>query len=185
MKKTLRLAIAAAAACAAFAASAQSNLKPGLWEMQHKMGGNPEMERAMEEARKQMASMPPEQRKQMEAMMAKQGVQMGPGGNSVRMCLTKEQLERNEIPANQGDCKTTQQSRSGNTMKMAFTCSNPPSRGETQVTFSSPEAYSMKTTATSTVNGKPETVTMEGSGKWLGADCGSVKPMAAPAAAKK
>ena len=121
--------------------------------------------------------MPPEQRKQMEAMMAGQGVQMGSGRNSIRMCLTRAMVERNEIPAQQGDCRITSQQRTGNTLKAAFTCTNPPSSGESLVTFTSPEAYTMKTTATSTVGGKPEAMTVEGAGKWLGADCGSVKPL--------
>lgn len=159
-------------------------LKPGLWEVQQKMHGSGEMNQAMAEMQKQMAAMPPEQRKQMEAMMAKQGVQMGAatsgGGMSMKMCMTKEMAERNELPANQGDCKTTSQQRSGNTMRMAFSCTNPPSSGETQFTLVSPEAYTMKMTATTTASGKPEKVNMEGTGKWLTADCGNIKPVAPP-----
>jgi hypothetical protein len=32
-----------------------------------------------------------------------------------------------------------------------------------------------------TAQGRPEKVNMDGAGKWLSADCGAVKPMAAPA----
>ena len=32
---------------------------PGLWEIQNKMGGNPELDQAMAQMQKQMASMPP------------------------------------------------------------------------------------------------------------------------------
>ncbi|HYF41243.1 MAG TPA: DUF3617 domain-containing protein [Ramlibacter sp.] len=170
--------LVAAAFCLPVAAQ---TLKPGLWEVQQKMQGSGEMNQAMEEMRKNMANMPPEQRKQMEAMMAQQGVQMKPGaagGMSMRMCMSKEMAERNEIPANQGDCKTTSQQRSGNTMRMAFTCTKPPSTGETQFTFTSPEAYTMRMTATTTAGGKSEKVNMEGTGKWLSADCGNLKPMA-------
>jgi hypothetical protein len=138
----------------------------------------------MAQMQKQMAAMPPAQRKQMEEMMAKQGTQMpaaAPGGGmSMKMCMTKEMAERSEIPAQQGDCKTTQQSRTGNTMKVAFTCTNPPSSGEGQYTFTSAEAYNMKMTVTTTVQGKPQKMNMEGSGKWLSADCGNVKPVAPP-----
>ncbi|MES2127992.1 MAG: hypothetical protein V4463_12025, partial [Pseudomonadota bacterium] len=35
---------------------------------------------------------------------------------------------------------------------------------------------------TSNRKGKPETMHMDASGKWLGADCGNVKPFAVPAA---
>ena len=175
--------LAAAAAVVLASAAGAENLKPGLWEVTHKMqtsGG--QMEQGMAEMQQQMASMPPEQRKQMEEMMARQGVRMGqPGGAmSMKVCMTKEMVERNELPAQQGDCKTTQQSRSGNTMKMAFSCSKPPSSGEGQVTFVSPEAYTTKMVMTSTASGKPQKIDMEGSGKWLGADCGSIKPIALP-----
>ncbi len=176
-----RFLLVAAAAVPSLAAA--QALQPGLWELQHKMQGNPQMDQAMAEMHKQMAAMTPQQRKQMEAAMAGSGVQMGsaPGGAmTVKMCMTREMAERNEVPASQGDCKTTQQARTGNTMKMSFTCTKPPSSGESQVTITSPQAYTMKTTATTVVNGKPEKMTMEGSGRWLAADCGSVKPPVVP-----
>jgi hypothetical protein len=177
--------VAASLALLASTAGAQS-LKPGLWEITHKMNsGNAQMDQQMAQMQKQMAAMPPAQRKQMEAMMAKQGTQMptaaAGGGMAMKICLTKEMAERNEVPAQQGDCKTTHQSRTGNTMKVAFACTKPPSSGEGQYTFISPEAYTMKMAVTTTGQGKPEKMDMEGSGKWLGADCGSVKPIAPPA----
>lgn len=168
---------------AAGAAHAQT-LKPGLWQITHDTQGSGEMAQAMAEMRKQMAAMPPEQRKMMEEMMAKQGTQMpsaAPGGGmAVKICMTREMVERNAIPAQQGDCRTTQQSRSGNTIKVAFACTNPPSRGEGEVTMASPEAYSSKMSVTTTVEGKPQKLDMRSSGKWLGADCGAVKPMPMP-----
>ncbi len=160
------------------------NLKPGLWEINNKMqSSSGQMEKAMAESQKQMAALPPEQRKMMQDMMAKQGLSMGPGagGNmAVKICMTKEMAERNELPAQQGDCKTTNSPRSGNTMKMSFACTQPPSSGEGTVTFVSPEAYTMKMTMKSMMQGKPETMTMDGGGKWLSADCGNIKPLAVP-----
>jgi hypothetical protein len=105
---------------AALPAAAQT-LKPGLWEVTNKMqGGSGQMQNAMSEMQKQMASMPPEQRKMIEEQMAKSGVKMGAGGPaggmSMQICMTKEMVEKNEVPAQQGDCKTTSQARSGNTM---------------------------------------------------------------------
>jgi hypothetical protein len=171
----------AALVVAATGASAQS-LKPGLWEISQKMqSSSGKMEQGRAKLNQQMANMPPEQRKRVEEMMAKNGVQLGAGGPgggmTVKICMTKEMAERNEMPAQQGDCKTTQQSRSGNTMKMAFACSKPPSSGEGQVTFVSPEAYNMKMVMSTTVDGKPEKVNMDGAGKWLGSDCGTIKPL--------
>ncbi|NPC58409.1 DUF3617 domain-containing protein [Caenimonas soli] len=177
----------AAALLAAFASTAGAqSMKPGLWEVTQKMqstGG--QSEQGMPQMQEQMANMPPDQRKMVEEMMAKQGVKMGPaGGMTAKVCMTKEMVEKNELPSQQGDCKTTHQSRSGNTMKFATMCVNPPSAGEGQVTFTSPEAYTMKMVVTSKSHGKPEKMNMEGGGKWLGADCGNVKPIVPPAAKK-
>ena len=160
------------------------NLKPGLWEINNKMqSGSGQLEKGMAEMQKQMAAMPPEQRKMMQDMLAKQGVALGAGGPGnivAKICMTRDMAERNELPSQQGDCKTTTSPRSGNTMKMSFTCTQPPSSGEGTVTFVSPEAYSMKMAMKSTVQGKPETMTMDGGGKWLSAECGNIKPLAAP-----
>jgi Protein of unknown function (DUF3617) len=178
----LHFAFAAVVAAAVLPAGAQS-LKPGLWEITNRMqSGSGQMESAMSQMQKQMASMPPEQRKMMEEQMAKSGVKMGSsgpaGGMSVQVCMTREMADRNEVPAQNGDCRTTSQGRSGNTMKMAFSCTNPPSSGEGQVTFSGPEAYSTRMAISTLVQGKPEKINMEGAGRWVSADCGSVKPFA-------
>ena len=184
----LRFALAAVVAATVLPAGAQS-LKPGLWEVTNKMqSGSGQMENAMSQMQKQMASMPPDQRKMIEEQMAKSGVKMGAagpaGGMSVQVCMTKEMTEKNEVPAQKGDCKTTSQGRVGNTMKMAFACTNPPSSGDGQVTFSSPEAYATKMAINTQVDGKAEKINMEGSGKWLSADCGNVKPLAQQAPKK-
>ena len=159
------------------------NLKPGLWEINNKMqSGSGQLEKGMAEMQKEMATMPPEQRKMMQDMMAKQGVSVGagaPGSMAVNICMTKDMVERNELSAQPGDCKTSSAPRAGNTMKMSFVCTQPPSSGEGVVTFVSPEAYTMKMAMKSAMQGKPETITMEGSGKWLTSNCGAVKPISA------
>ena len=177
-------ALAALAAVTFSATATAQTLKPGLWEVtQNMQGGGGPGESASAQARmqKEMAAMSPEQRKMVEQMMAKQGAKPGgAGGMSVRTCMTKEMAERNEVPAQKGDCKTTKQSKSGNTMKFSYTCANPPSTGEGEYTYMGSEAYKSKLVVSTTRGGKPETMTLEGSGKWLGADCGSIKPPAMP-----
>jgi hypothetical protein len=177
-----RILLAAVLGAFASIASAQS-LKPGLWESTHKtqFGADSQMGQQMAQAQQQMANMPPEQRKMMEDMMKSRGMSMNPSGSgmTVKYCLTKEMAERREVPASRGDCKTTQQPAGSGKMRMSFTCTNPPSSGEGEVTFSSPEAYSMKMVVNTTVQGRPEKMNMEGSGRWLGADCGDIKPFTA------
>lgn len=162
-------------------AHAQST-KPGLWEINQKVGGNPEMDKAMAEMQQQLASMPPAQRKQMEQMMAAQGVKLGQGGGmSVQVCVTPEMAAQQEVPVQkEGDCTTKVQSRSGNTMKVAFSCKNPPSSGEGTYVFRGDTGYDMKMLVKTTEGGKSVTTTMEGTGRWLGADCGKVKPITLP-----
>ena len=178
MRIPTSLALATLACAMALPAAAQ--LKPGLWEINNKMN-NPQMDRAMAEMQQQLAAMPPEQRKQMEAMMSQRGMQMATpgagGGMAMRMCMTKEMADRNDVPMQDG-CRMTSQQRSGNTMKMAFACTDPPSSGEGQFTFTSDQAYSSKMTIRTVAQGKTETTTMDTSGKWIGADCGSIKPPA-------
>ncbi|WP_371816986.1 hypothetical protein [Rhodoferax sp. AJA081-3] len=50
--------------------------------------------------------MPPDQRKMMQDMMAKQGIQMGASGGtgmSIKMCMTQEMIDRNEVTSRQAD----------------------------------------------------------------------------------
>jgi hypothetical protein len=93
--------------------------------------------------------------------------------------VTKEMAERKEIPSQRGDCKTTRQQVTGNKMTMAFTCTNPPSSGEGEVTFQGPEDYHMKMVVNTTLQGRPEKMNMDGTGRWLAASCGDIKPITA------
>lgn len=187
----IRLAVLAALAAAGFTAlPAFAQMKPGLWEVSNKMStGSGQLENAMAEMQKQMASMPPEQRKMMEDMMSKQGVSIdsGAGGAVIaKMCVTKEMVAQNQMPIQQhGDCTSTHTPIVGKTMKLTFSCTKPPSSGEGQITFTSDTSYTMKMKANSTNTGKAETMNIDGTGKWLGADCGSIKPIAIPSAAAK
>jgi hypothetical protein len=177
--------IVIAAGLVAGAASAQ-NIKPGLWEINNKMqSGNGELEAAMAQMQKQLASMSPEQRKMMEDAMAKQGVNFSPsssgGGIGVKMCMTKEMVAQNKVPMQQqGDCTHTQSPMVGNTMKISFSCTKPPSSGEGQVTYMSDTAYKMNMKVTSTMQGKSGTMTMDANARWLGSDCGNIKPFKMP-----
>jgi hypothetical protein len=175
-----RYLVAAVLGAAASLASAQA-LKPGLWEISNRMqSSSGQMEQGMAQMQEQMANMPPDQRKMVEDMMKQRGMSVGAGSGgalTIKFCMSKEMAERREIPSQRGDCKTTRQQVTGNTMKMAFTCTNPPSSGEGEVTFNGSNAYQMKMMVNTVVQGKPEKLNMEGSGRWLAADCGEIKPM--------
>ena len=187
LRTSLFRAGATALLCAALPAlTAAQTMKPGLWEITTQVQGaaGGKMDTAMAEMQKQMANMTPEQRKMIEERMGKHGMKLGAapgGGMQMQMCMTKEMIERNEVGAQQhGDCTQTRSPRSGNTMKFTFECSKPPSKGEGQVTFNGPESYSMRVNTTTTMQGRSEAMEMQGSGKWLSADCGNVKPPPMP-----
>jgi hypothetical protein len=168
----------------ALPAHAQS-IKPGLWEITNKVdSADGKMQSAMAEMQKQLAGMDPEQRKMMEQMMARQGVQLSTsadGGLRTKMCMTREMAARNEVPVQQqGDCTHKRAPGAGGTMKISFTCTNPRTSGEGEVSFQGDTGYRMKMKMVSEASGKPETLTMDAAAKWLGADCGNVKPLAMP-----
>lgn len=182
-RTTTALLFGAFALSAAAQAQAQAqSIKPGLWEMNQKVGGSAQMDQSMAQMQQQMANMPPAQRKQMEDMLAKQGMSMpspGAGGGMVmKVCITPEMAAKQDMPMqNEGDCTSTVTSRSASALKMSFVCKNPPSTGEGTYTFSGDTAYTMKMVMNTTHKGKPQTVTMDGQGKWVAAACGAVKPL--------
>ena len=159
-------------------------LKPGLWEITSNVqGGGKEMSAAMANMEKQMASMPPEQRKMMQDMLAKQGMQIGAaagGGMILKICMTQEMVDRDEMAPQKGDCTHTTSPRVGGTMKYSFQCAKPPASGQGEVTFSSPEAYSMKMTTTTSAGGAERKLDMQSKGRWLDSNCGTIKPIAIP-----
>jgi hypothetical protein len=176
----------AALAAAAIAAPVMAQaIKPGLWETSNKVGGTSggKMQEAMAMMQQQMATMPPEQRAKIEAMMGRQGVVVNNDGVIAKVCITPEMAARQQFPMQkQGNdnCDYQHGPMVGNTMKFSFTCSNPKGSGNGSATFTSPTAYASNTRMTTNATGASETVEIASTGRWLAADCGAIKPMAAP-----
>lgn len=160
-------------------AQAGGTMKPGLWEITARMqGSGGQLDAAMAMAQQQMQNLSPEQRAQLEAMMKGRGVALGPQGNTVRVCVTKEQAEREELPQAQEGC-TQQGQRSGKVFRYTFSCrSEPPMSGEGEYTLTSATSASGRTVVRTVVGGRNETVNVENSSTWLAADCGDLKPRA-------
>lgn len=178
MKKTLSATAVLAVAIGTGQALAEvEQMRHGLWEHSFTMKSQSgEMEKTMSEMQQQLAGMPPEQRKMMEQMMASQGMSLGPNNQTVRICISKEKAAQGLVPQQDGNCSQEVIERRGNTVKMKFTCAgNPPSSGEGEITFSSPTAYTGKSIINTTVQGKPERMTVEQRGKWISYDCGNIR----------
>lgn len=153
----------------------EPKILPGLWEHSYSMKTESGL---VEGAMSQLANLAPEQRAMMEQMMAAQGISLGPSANTIRVCISKEDAERGEVPQMDSDCTQKILHRSANTIKVGFSCTgDPPTRGEGEITFLSPKAYTGKAVVQTTVQGVTEQMNIEQKGKWLSADCGDVKPL--------
>lgn len=166
---------------AATSAQAQSQ-KPGLWEHTTVLkGATGEMASAMDEMRKQLAAMPPAERKMMEQMLAQQGASMSSDGHTTRMryCLTPEEAAKADIPSHDDDCTHTITQRSANSMKVRFVCKDESkAEGEGSFTFSGNGSYTGDFKVRMLADGKPASVDMTQSGRWVSSDCGNLRPKA-------
>ena len=166
------------------------NMKPGLWELNARMtSGSGEMAQMMVLAQQQMANIPSGQRKMWEDMLAGQGMSVSLGGpdagTRIKMCMTQQMVERNAVPLDpQSDCKASASPVSGGVMPFSFTCNQPPSSGEGALTFQSNTAYTVKMQMRASLNGSSNQMQSEGSGRWLGPDCGAIRAPGAAASAK-
>lgn len=160
--------------CSSLASSAVyaegMDIKPGLWEIQHKMAMNGQQ---MPDMQEMMAQVPPEMREQMKAMMEKNGAGMTDKGMTI--CITPEQIAKGDVGTQdpENKCKMTDMKQSSNTMTMNIHCDAPKKAdGTTTVTRVSNTQWTSKTEMT-TAEGQMK---MDAKGKWLKADCGNVKP---------
>jgi hypothetical protein len=177
------------------------DMVPGLWENKVVWGiggadGTPaiqpdQVKFAMEEMKRQLASMSPEQRKQMEAMMAQSGmkvtdngvsfnnnqVEISPTGTNAKICVTQAQIDRGELPDDVKGCESVLKQVSATQFKSTHVCSGEYSgTGESEVTFHSPKHYTGTGKMNQVMNGEKRTMAFTMEGKWLSSDCGEVKP---------
>ncbi|NHZ99299.1 DUF3617 domain-containing protein [Massilia sp. CCM 8734] len=184
------LALVSAAALAITPAFAQT-MKPGLWESTSKTtSADPETNKAMAESLKQMAKMPAAQRKEMEKSMNQPG---GPvmtmnadGSITVKTCISQKQIDAGaNIGVDDGNCKYKQGANVGGTQTYSYACATPPSSGEGKTVYQGND-YTSTVKMSTTASGKKDVMTSETKGKWLGADCGAIKPVdIKPTPAKK
>ena len=185
MNARFRLTAACAAALLAAAAQAQTHIKPGLWEEQITLStDNAQANAAMAQMKEKLASMPPEQRAAIEKMMAGHGMGMGGAPSSVRVCITKEQSERDFTPDSSGRCQRTNVSRSGNVTKFDFTCTSARDdvSGHGLFTRMGDSAFAVSTTADVVTKSTSMHTQSDIAGKFISSDCGDVKPIETPPA---
>ena len=137
-----------------------------------------QMAAAQAQMKQAMAKMPPEQRKQMEATMAMQGAAMS-GDGAMRMCISPEMAARDKPMVDpEGKCEPAKVSRSGNKTSYEFNCKTAGGSmvGKGDSTFAGDTITSRMDMTTTDARGK-HTMQTESQMKYLGADCGGLKPV--------
>ena len=169
---------ACALAFAAHGAAAQtpSPMKAGLWQVHiERQENGQDMPDPSERMRERMKTMTPEQRQRIEEMMKKQGVAPGAGGVT-KLCYSQKMVERGDW-SDQSSCKTAYSSRTATSWKWHSSCPAAGYEGDGEASFSDPEHFTVTSSGVSTIEGKERTTKFTRTGKWLGADCGDLKPM--------
>jgi hypothetical protein len=163
-------------------------LKPGLWELhvvkQTVNGQDNTAQIAGASARMQqaMANLPPEQRARMEEMMKQRGFGTA-GSGGFRICVSPEMAQRDRpIIDREGRCQPSSMSHSGNTTSFAYSCNvnGESMTGKGSATASGDLIAVSSDVTTSRAGGPPSVMHNETELRFLGSDCGDVKPAGTP-----
>jgi hypothetical protein len=154
---------------APLAAAQTPPIKPGLWEV--KLVGGEDRSAQLAE---RMKNMPPDKRAQMEAMMKEHGIDITAGG-ATHVCYDKDSMDVAQLEK-QTTCKTDFSSRTSSSWKWHSVCSQFKSESDGEAVFTNAENYTINTTTTSTMSGQPKTTKRTMQAKWLGSNCGDLKP---------
>lgn len=150
-------------------------IAPGLWENTPGptlIDGKPMP--VMADLSAQLAKLPPEMRKQMQQQMNAQGVDLGSG--KVRVCISAEMLKQDRWQQPREGCQMEVTQRSGSEWRWKGRCTQPPGEMEGVTRFQGERAHTSQVRITTQRQGKTQVMTTEGSARWLGADCGALKP---------
>jgi hypothetical protein len=151
-----------------------SRLKPGLWEAASEMNMGDVASMIPQD---KLAKMTPEQRAQVEAMMKRSASTP----MSTKLCYTKEQLDKglNYNMERAGTCTSKTISNNGSKQVSEISCDSAKAKttGTVSMEAIDPEHYAGVVQMHSVSNGQPRDMTIKVTGKWLGSNCGDVKPL--------
>ena len=160
------LSLTVAVASSAFAAA---NMEAGLWEVT-----------TQSSTAKSLPQIPPAQIEQMRKM----GIDLSKLQSGVitnKVCISKEMAAKNELPKTvdkESGCEIKNQVQHGDTYTMDMVCDGRmKGKGVMTTVFSGKKSFSSRTQFQGNVSGLPINDESNTSGKWLSADCGSVKPI--------
>jgi hypothetical protein len=172
MKNTALLALVCSVVLATGAVAATLDVKPGLWEVtsQGETSGMPPMPPQV------LAQMSPQQRAQM--MAAMQGKMNQP--HVARSCVTQKMLDRGMTFDRPNDrCTQSVTGSTSHSVDVKVVCTGEQQQkttGTMHMDASSRESFSGAFNMVSTDGTNTMTMKRTMQGKWLGSDCGTVKP---------
>lgn len=156
-------------------------VKPGLWETKMTvLDANGQEMTPPEQAA--ISRLPPEARARMAETMKARGLSMPDANGVTKTCLSKESFESGawQQMATEMGCTTTYSTQTSSSWKWHTSCPARKSESDGEANFSGAESYRVKLTTTVTMNDKTNTSTRVIQSKWLGADCGDIKPFTPP-----
>ncbi len=174
MKRTILLGLGLGAVVITAAVAATLDVKPGLWEVtsQGEASGMPPI------PPQALAQMSPEQRAQV--MAAMQGAMSRINQpNVTRSCITQKILDRGLDLQRQGNenCKQNVISSTSQSLDMHVECTGQQrANGTLHIDAINTETFSGTFDVVTTDGTNTMTMKRTMQGKWLGSDCGSVKP---------
>jgi len=175
------VALSVCALVPAFAQAPAINVKPGLWEMvsDRSSKGLPQTQAMPQLPPDMLAQLPPEQSKRIENVMKAARVQQG-GRKVKQSCVTREQLARGLAfgSENRPNCKRTVNTQSATRWELTEICSDRRGQQTIHARYEAPTPKVISGTVDITMDGGGRKMSMKQTmrGRWLGPDCGNVKP---------
>lgn len=154
--------------------SAETPMKPGLWEITTTSG-----------LLSLAAQIPSEQMESINQLAKEYGLEMPAiqnGAAKSNACITPEMASKKIMPSSfqeQAGCTVNKATQNGNSYRVEFVCKNPQldGNGVAEGTFTNTENFTGQTVFNGMVQGNPIKEQANMSGKWLGANCGDIKPL--------
>lgn len=173
--------VLAALGFAGHAVAVAPDVKAGLWERTVTR----QMEGPAVSPVADLSKLPPEQRARIEQMIATRGA-TAPTTSVVRYCVTPESAQKWETFARDGQdpsCQRAVQDASPSSLKMSIVCAGGKETGTLEFAAVSPERVTGSVVLVRQEEHGERKVRVDTDSRWLGADCGAVKP-GAPANVK-
>jgi hypothetical protein len=156
------------------AISAETNMRPGLWELS-----------TSSDLLWFVPQIPSEQMQGLKDLAKEYGFEMPQieNGSAIsNTCITQEMANQKNPPGlyqNQMGCVAKNVSHVGNKFSLEFDCTNEQLKGSgsAEGTFDSAEKFTGQTRFNGFVQGNPVNEKADVSGRWLNASCGNVQPL--------